>query len=402
MNTKYYNNFTINSNVTNKMLIEIENIINSTRLGPEQKTGKVTALLRAHARSVPENTIIYRLVGDIVHDLTKEYISDFRTYIPHVLRIYSGLTDAAKTCYLGYVPMRKTVSGTTRTESSLVLKGMMDDDIFIWGTGEIFERDELTALTRNGPTIIHPSKGICEKIKILCGKMKGNRNGLLIPLDRQGTGGLHSDAHGLVLLISRDHPFTNLELQLANKVTSYFAAHLKNFEVLRKDPLTKFYNQRQKVDLITRELMKAILNNYSLGLILMDIDDFKSFNDKYGHNEGDNLLSQFGRLILRNIRPHDRPLRLGGDEFLIIAPKLGYEGLRSFAERIRTLVEAEHFHDRFGHPAHKGLTVSMGVLFLDSFEEHIADTSYYLDVVDRSLYEAKKGGKNRVVSSAYH
>ena len=144
------------------------------------------------------------------------------------------------------------------------------------------------------------------------------------------------------------------------------------------------------------QYLKAMKNNYCVGLMLLDIDDFKAFNDNYGHLNGDSLLSQFGKLILNNIRPYDRAIRVGGEEFLIIAPKVDRESLQSFAERLRFLIEKQVFRDRFGEPAYRGLTASFGVLLLDDIEHKIANSEFYFELADKNLYTAKRMGKNRI------
>ena len=218
----------------------------------------------------------------------------------------------------------------------------------------------------------------------------------MIPLYSKSANGPKRDPYGFIALTNNERSYTEYDINIADKITSHFSSHLRNFEILRKDQLTHFYNQRQKEDLFTTEIKKAMQNNYCVGLMLLDIDDFKAFNDNYGHLNGDSLLSQFGNLILNNIRPYDRAIRVGGEEFLIIAPKVGRESLQSFAERLRFLIEKQVFGDRFGEPAYRGITASFGVLLLDDIEHKVANTEYYFDLADKNLYEAKRKRKNRV------
>jgi diguanylate cyclase (GGDEF)-like protein len=378
-----------------QIFLEIENVLGNDRISDEIRIDYASAIFRSNEQCLSDAKILYNVVGDMVHELLNNYISDFRLYIPLLLRIYRGFTDSTNVCYLGYTPGRKNEIEDRSIKPMLSLKASVDNDIFSWGAGQIYEFDRFVNFPGDDKSdsaltlVMEGAKNIC----------KGNidcNNTLIIPLYSKSAYGPDQELYGFIAITNNERSYTEYDINIADKITSYFAPHLRNFEILRKDQLTHFYNQRQKEDLFTTEIKKAMQNNYCIGLILLDLDDFKAFNDTNGHLNGDSLLSQFGKLILSNIRPYDRAIRVGGEEFLIIAPKVGSESLQSFAERLRFIIEKQVFRDRFGEPAYRGISASFGVLLLDDIERKVANTEYYFDMADKNLYAAKRKGKNRI------
>ncbi len=377
------------------IFLEIENVLGNDRISDEMRIDYASAIFRSNEQCLSDAKILYHVVGDIVHELLNNYISDFRLYLPLILRIYSGFTESENVCYLGYTPGRENEIEDKSIKPMLSLKASVDNDIFSWGAGQIYEFDrfiDLSSDDKSDPV----STLVMDGARHICRGDIDCDNTLMIPLYSKSANGPKRDPYGFIALTNNERSYTEYDINIADKITSHFSSHLRNFEILRKDQLTHFYNQRQKEDLFTTEIKKAMQNNYCVGLMLLDIDDFKAFNDNYGHLNGDSLLSQFGNLILNNIRPYDRAIRVGGEEFLIIAPKVGRESLQSFAERLRFLIEKQVFGDRFGEPAYRGITASFGVLLLDDIEHKVANTEYYFDLADKNLYEAKRKGKNRV------
>ena len=123
-----------------------------------------------------------------------------------------------------------------------------------------------------------------------------------------------------------------------------------------------------------------------VSLIMLDIDDFKHFNDTQGHQKGDEILTRLGGLIDKVVRVTDLAARNGGEEFAIILPHTGIEESRETAERLRATVEREFASD--------GVTVSLGVA---NCPEHADESRTLIKAADQALYEAKDRGKNQVV-----
>jgi diguanylate cyclase (GGDEF)-like protein len=189
--------------------------------------------------------------------------------------------------------------------------------------------------------------------------------------------------------------------QLATAVAEQIALALSNLklrETLRqqsvRDPLTGLYNRRFLEEALDRELARLERKNLPLSLIMIDVDNFKSFNDTFGHEAGDAVLRDLGGVLQRHVRGSDIACRYGGEEFTIILPEAGIEIGRQRAEMLREAVrELRLVHDGKSLGA---VTLSLGVA---CFPEHGRRREHLLQVADAALYEAKNSGRNRVVVS---
>lgn len=158
-----------------------------------------------------------------------------------------------------------------------------------------------------------------------------------------------------------------------------------------QDGLTGIRNRRYFDDKLTREWQRATRNRDTLALLLIDIDFFKAFNDKYGHLVGDECLKRVAQAIENAItRPSDAAARYGGEEFAVILPETGVEGALHVAENIRRSVE--QIRIEVGE-ARVQVSVSIGVAILTP-EEGRASQDLIM-VADQALYDAKSSGRNR-------
>jgi diguanylate cyclase (GGDEF)-like protein/PAS domain S-box-containing protein len=159
------------------------------------------------------------------------------------------------------------------------------------------------------------------------------------------------------------------------------------------DNLTKLYNSRHFYQQLKMEIDRANRYKQPLTLLLLDIDDFKLFNDAYGHIEGDHILSQFGQLIKRCLRQTDSAYRYGGEEFTILLPMSTIEDGAITTERIRMQLKKEIFPLVSGK---KGIhiNVSVGLTQYKPKEDMIV----FVHRVDQLMYQAKKNGKDSVCS----
>ncbi len=185
--------------------------------------------------------------------------------------------------------------------------------------------------------------------------------------------------------------------------------------VLRKlvvqDPLLPLYNRRYFFYRFNSEIQRAKRYGRTLSLIILDVDDFKRFNDKVGHLAGDGLLRTLAEMILANIRRSDEKpsyevdiaCRYGGDEFAVILPEAASIQGAAAAERLRTNIEttgavavAERIRRQVETGQWQGLavTVSIGVA---SYPEHGVDMDGLIKAADDALYIAKRSGRNMVV-----
>lgn len=172
-------------------------------------------------------------------------------------------------------------------------------------------------------------------------------------------------------------------LKLENRLKE---AYQKLYDESIHDVLTGTLNRRTLMNRISDTFGKF---NADIGIIIVDIDDFKKINDKYGHLIGDDVLREFSTIISQGLRKSDFVGRYGGEEFLIVLPGLDLKESCKVAERIRLSLESEVFN--FGGISLK-LTASFGVTVLRKGD----DIKTSLQRADDALYDAKKSGKNRV------
>ena len=153
-----------------------------------------------------------------------------------------------------------------------------------------------------------------------------------------------------------------------------------------EDYLTKLYNRRKIHEIIEIEIKRSRRYNSAFAVLMLDIDDFKSINDTYGHNTGDKVLVEFSNIIRHTVRESDIASRWGGEEFLVICPETMTDGAISLAEKIRHNIERNNFEE-----AGK-ITTSIGVAGI----EHGDNVKSLIFRADEALYASKKAGKNRV------
>lgn len=159
------------------------------------------------------------------------------------------------------------------------------------------------------------------------------------------------------------------------------------------DRLTDLYNHGYLLQRLEEELGRAARFGHRLSVIMMDIDDFKQFNDTYGHPRGDQVLKAVSGIIRQNLREIDVAARYGGEEFVIVLPETDADGALRVAERIRKTMEAYEIEvDHAGTRDRR--TVSLGVA---TYPMHGQTVARLVDAADRAMYEAKRQGKNRAV-----
>jgi diguanylate cyclase (GGDEF)-like protein/PAS domain S-box-containing protein len=163
-----------------------------------------------------------------------------------------------------------------------------------------------------------------------------------------------------------------------------------------RDHLTGLFNRRFMEETLERELTRASRKKYSVGVILMDVDDFKRFNDTCGHAAGDAILQELGAFLRGHIRRQDIPSRYGGDEFIIILPDASRPVTHKRAELI--CEHAKQFHLPIEGQILEGVSLSLGVAV---FPEDGTTSAALLTAVDAALYRAKREGRGRVVAASW-
>ena len=203
---------------------------------------------------------------------------------------------------------------------------------------------------------------------------------------------------GCIVAHSTIDKLTDEEIGYISELTKQSAVTIERAntysEILQNatmDALTGLNNRRQFETRLSEQYAIANRQDTPLCAIMTDIDFFKKFNDTYGHAVGDLVLKQTASVIKNTLREYDIPSRYGGEEFCILLPQTGIEEAKIVAERLRSAVEKMEIELEDGRKIH--LTISVGLAELD-----IKDMPEDLYMkADRALYDAKEGGRNRVV-----
>jgi len=206
--------------------------------------------------------------------------------------------------------------------------------------------------------------------------------------------------HGLITVVDHGRRFSEDDREVLRSLAGQATLALENIElhlqVSRQavtDELTNLSNHGRFQELLGTEVEQIRRYHHWLGLIMLDIDDFKAINDSYGHQQGDLVLKRVARVLAENSREADFPARYGGEEMALILPHTDLQGAYAIAERIRTAIESARIPLGDGQGVVR-VTASLGVAASTDCtkDELIAEA-------DAALYEAKHGGKNRTATA---
>jgi diguanylate cyclase (GGDEF)-like protein/PAS domain S-box-containing protein len=255
----------------------------------------------------------------------------------------------------------------------------------------VFEPSSCWAL-RTG----HPHLVLASDPTARCGHATGVKNSYLcVPILAQG------EALGIVHFQATDESPSFADTQLSHKTTfagqiGLSIANIRLRDALRsqsiKDPLTGLYNRRYLEEMLEREIRRAVRSEQSVGVLMLDLDHFKNFNDTYGHDAGDAVLRETGAFLSRSIRAEDTVCRFGGEEFVIVLPTASAESALARAERIRA--KMHELTVLYQGLSLGRITVSIGVSELPA---HGTSPAELLAAADAALYRAKRDGRDRVV-----
>jgi len=202
----------------------------------------------------------------------------------------------------------------------------------------------------------------------------------------------------LHISVPNSNVFTPARLALIQQSGEYAALRLANLRLREKlhdqsirDPLTGLYNRRFLEATLDQELHRSSRHHTGVGVIMADIDKFKSFNDSFGHNAGDIVLKEVGALFRRSVRTEDIVCRYGGEEFLMVLPDTTLESVRERTEVMRDAIEKLELQHA-GHALGK-ITASFGISFS---QDGVLTPDILLRYADEALYESKRRGCNCV------
>lgn len=186
-------------------------------------------------------------------------------------------------------------------------------------------------------------------------------------------------------------PFEDSDLELIDSIAPQIAlaidrARLKDKSVT--DGMTGLLNKEYLKERVAEEIIRSNRHGYPMSFMMIDVDHFKTYNDTFGHEEGDKALKTVGAVLKESLRGDDVPARYGGEEFSILLPRTTSDEAATIAERIRKGIEETDFVKR-------EVTVSIGIA---SFSLELHSTDDLIAAADKALYDAKRRGRNNVRS----
>ena len=204
---------------------------------------------------------------------------------------------------------------------------------------------------------------------------------------------------GSLILASRQpNAYSRRQIKLLEKVALQIAAPVENAHLYtrleqksRIDELTGLFNRRHFEERLKEEVSRHSRYGDAFSIFMLDLDNFKAYNDTYGHPAGDTLLSQMGKIVKGSVRNVDQAFRYGGDEFVIILPQTTREDAYVVAERVRVQIAKTMEKQAIA------VTSSIGLANYPA-DGVVADE--LIDVADNALYHAKRAGGNRILLSS--
>jgi diguanylate cyclase (GGDEF)-like protein len=280
-------------------------------------------------------------------------------------------------------------------ENSTILTGLAQDGIEQPdGVTDIAEFPATWGVLRTAqPRVIHHDSIDDASAEAHALAEMGGRTLLMLPLTAGGK------AVGLVELISlrANRRFSFGDMQVFQTMASTAAAGLENARLLEQlrhaadiDQVTGSHNHRHLQERLRQEVARAARNKSPLSVLMLDLDDFKPINDKYGHADGDRVLRETARTIRSVVRANDIVARYGGDEFVVVMPDTTEEGAQEVARRVIVGIR-ERRHEMSG-----GELASVGVSGgLAMYPENGRTATLLLQAADSAMYTAKRARSGR-------
>lgn len=259
-----------------------------------------------------------------------------------------------------------------------------------WPGAEFFKSNECWALRKG-----HHHTSRDQETNVVCEHLDETLKGeaICMPLLAQG------ETCGVLHLVCNAAHVSDNEFKIATSAAEQIGLALANLHLrndLRqqaiRDPLTGIYNRRYMMETLQQEFSRAKRLHSTIGLLMIDLDHFKRFNDTFGHDTGDLVLKRVARELSKNSRAEDTVCRFGGEEFCLVCPDISLENAQYLAEKFRKRIR--NLDIRINHKPIDTVTLSVGVAL---FPHHAHDAELLLKSADEALYRAKAEGRDRVV-----
>jgi diguanylate cyclase (GGDEF)-like protein len=247
----------------------------------------------------------------------------------------------------------------------------------------VFYRGEpalIADMTRTGLPPIADERGYKTLSFLSCPiTLVGRTVGVMNFTDRVGGAAFDQDSLDLFLAVA-----PQLAVAIDRALLKDKAGEFEQLSVT--DALTGLLNRRYIEARLAEEIKRSNRHGFPMSFMMLDVDHFKSYNDNFGHPAGDEALKMVGQVIRDTLRAADVAARFGGEEFSILLPQTRGDEAAAIAERIRHNIETAEF-------PHRAVTVSIGIA---SCSADLCVSADLVAAADRALYEAKRGGRNRV------
>jgi diguanylate cyclase (GGDEF)-like protein len=198
---------------------------------------------------------------------------------------------------------------------------------------------------------------------------------------------------GRIACMEKDEYGHGKVVMIALDITERVHLYQEIQRLANRDGLTGCINRRHFIALATQEIERCRRYNRPLSFLILDIDHFKDFNDRYGHQVGDQLLCHLVNLCQNQIRKVDVLGRYGGEEFVILLPETNEAGAMLASERLRGKIEKTKVNTPEGKLS---ITVSIGLTTLERGFDETQTVDMLINRADKALYAAKTAGRNRV------
>lgn len=338
---------------------------------------------------------IGRLIGSTLNidDVYEQFAAETQKLIPIDSLAINLLNFRDNSLSVGYVS-GLNIDGRKQGDP-LVLEGTLSEAVIRTRTGRLIQAASVDEIVGQYPRLAPIFRA-------------GLRSIICVPL-------IYRDEVIGVLHFRSKKPnaYSESDLLLAEKIVMQIAGAIANSQLFKElskaekslreseeryrelsiiDELTRLYNSRYFYHSLQGGIERAIRYKEPYTLLLFDLDDFKAFNDTYGHVEGDQVLRRIGQVVKKCIRQTDSGYRYGGEEFTILLPMTTCANGAIIAERIRRTFKKEIFSPGSEQSVHMTISTGIGQL---KFHE---DMKSFIHRVDQLMYQAKKSGKDRVCS----